>query len=320
MISVLIATRNRAAILRRVLTSYLELEAPDGGWQLVVVDNGSTDETPRVLEEFAGRLPLVSVREPRAGKNAALNAGLQHVRGDLILFTDDDILPPRDWLLQYRRAAEENPGYAMFGGPIEAAWPRTPPSWMTADGYVTRTCFALSDPRQNTGSGLLQGGNLAIRAELFTAHGYRYNTEIGPDGTVHFAMGSEAELQHRLLRDGHKRFWVAGARVLHIIREEQMSRRYMLGRAVRFGRGCYRQEYYLKGHPKRLFGVPRWTLRPLLGYAARTLLDLLRGRLDGAFVNRWYCALYWGQMAEGWRLRSSSEARKQPAFSGNRKA
>ena len=75
MLTVLFATRNRAELLRDVLEAYCHLQSPAGGWKLVVVDNGSTDQTPQVVSSFADRLPLHLVIEPRLGKNVALNSG-----------------------------------------------------------------------------------------------------------------------------------------------------------------------------------------------------------------------------------------------------
>src|SRR6516164_7913821 len=99
MLTVLLATKNRAAILRQVLESYCRLIPPDGGWNLIIADNGSTDGTPQMIREFVGRLPLQYVIEPTTGKNAALNRGLEYLRGDLVVLTDDDAFPAQDWLV-----------------------------------------------------------------------------------------------------------------------------------------------------------------------------------------------------------------------------
>lgn len=116
-ITVLMATRNCADILEGVLDSYTRLAAPPDGWQVVIVDNGSTDSTPEVVRRFADRLPVTYVLEPQAGKSRAVNAGLRRVTGDLILFTDDDILPPAGWLRQYSAAAASQPDYDVSAGP-----------------------------------------------------------------------------------------------------------------------------------------------------------------------------------------------------------
>jgi glycosyltransferase involved in cell wall biosynthesis len=99
-LTVFLATRNRADVLARALKAFAALESPPSGWKLVVVDNGSSDRTPAVLDEYRHRLPLVPVHEPTLGKNAALNTGLAQLHGDLAVFTDVDVLPRPDWLVQ----------------------------------------------------------------------------------------------------------------------------------------------------------------------------------------------------------------------------
>src|SRR5579864_2342209 len=109
MLSVLMATYNRAAKLAVVLDAYLRLDPLPGGWQLFIVDNGSTDETQQVVASFRERLPLTYLFEPQRGKNFALNFALPKVQGDLIVFTDDDAMPESDWLTQLRSAADAHP-------------------------------------------------------------------------------------------------------------------------------------------------------------------------------------------------------------------
>ena len=106
MLTVLIATRNGAHTLPRALSALAQLDSPAGGWKLVVVDNGSTDETKEIIQSFTGRLPITYVFEAAPGKNAALNAGLNKIEGDLVVFTDDDTLPHADWLVEMRQAAD----------------------------------------------------------------------------------------------------------------------------------------------------------------------------------------------------------------------
>src|ERR1700740_1350299 len=98
MLTVLAATRNRASSLGPVLTAFAALRPPSGGWRLVIVDNGSTDATQDVLAAFADRLPLVVLHCARPGMNAALNVGVGAMIGDLLVKTDDDVLPDPGWL------------------------------------------------------------------------------------------------------------------------------------------------------------------------------------------------------------------------------
>ncbi len=132
MLTVLIATYNGARTLPYVLNIYCQLEPPDDGWQLVIVDNRSTDQTKEVIASFTQRLPLTYLFEPRQGKNVALNTGLSRVAGDLIVFTDDDTLPQPNWLRQIRLAADSQSEFVIFGGPILPKWEVLPEDWVSS--------------------------------------------------------------------------------------------------------------------------------------------------------------------------------------------
>src|SRR5690349_24382422 len=129
MLTVLFATHNGASTLPQVLASYCQLTPPPGGWKLVVVDNGSTDDTREILESFRERLPIVCASEEAAGKNAALNTGLRLIDGDLVVLTDDDVFPRAEWLIALREAADNCPDYAIFGGRVLPRWESAPPAW-----------------------------------------------------------------------------------------------------------------------------------------------------------------------------------------------
>ena len=114
-ISVIIATRNRADSLRRLLPRLLE-QSPGLAWELVVVHNGSTDDTAEVLAGMAGKLRTVV--EPLPGKSRALNRAMAAARGELLVFTDDDVEPDRAWLDEIAAAARRHPEVDCFGGRI----------------------------------------------------------------------------------------------------------------------------------------------------------------------------------------------------------
>src|SRR5687768_2828620 len=96
-ISILIATHNRAKILRRTMKAMEALVRAGVSVEWVIVDNNSSDETRLVVESFRERLPLRYLFEPRPGKNYALNKALSEVElGDVVVFTDDDVTPNPD--------------------------------------------------------------------------------------------------------------------------------------------------------------------------------------------------------------------------------
>jgi L-malate glycosyltransferase len=271
MLTVLIATRNGARTLPRVLEAYTRLQAPSGGWKLVVVDNASTDQTKKILLSFQNKLPLRCLFEERPGKNICLNTAMVELEGDLAIFTDDDAIPRPDWLVAMRTAANSHPDYSLFGGVVLPNWEIAPPSWIR--WVPAGPTFAISDPAWKEGpvdAGCLFGPNMAIRADVFRS-GIRFDPSIGPQGT-NYRMGSETELLMRLSQQGHKAWYVQAAVVEHCIRDFQMEQSWVWKRALRFGRG----QYYLRrdaipcwfGLPFRL--LPRVIQRGLRIAKART--------------------------------------------------
>lgn len=113
--SLIICTRNRAAQLETCLEYVRRLETPEGGWELILVDNGSTDATPAVTQGFAVGAPcrVIVAREPQPGLARARNAGLAHATGDLFVFTDDDCYVRPDFLVRMSQVFSEfDVGYA----------------------------------------------------------------------------------------------------------------------------------------------------------------------------------------------------------------
>lgn len=302
MLTVFIATRNGSRTLPHVLKNFASLQAPASGWKLVVVDNGSTDGTREIIESFLTVLPLTYVFEGNMGKSAALNTGLAHLAGDLAVFTDDDVFPRSDWLLQLRKAADDHPSYSVFGGVILPRWEVQPSPWV---GWVPPApVFAITDPRLREGptdSGCLYGPNIAVRANVFHA-GMHFDPAIGPRG-AEYPMGNESELLQRLKLQGHQAWYVQEAVVEHFIRNYQMDKSWMLKRAIRFGRGQLRLTKASETIIPGWFGVPgRFFLRML-----RRLLTIsaawLKSDEQKMFVARWELNYLWGHVVEARLLR-----------------
>lgn len=299
MLSVLMATHDGASTLPEVLDAYCRLVAPVGGWHCVIVDNGSADSTKDIIESYLERLPLTYVFESVQGKNAALNTGLAMVKGDLVIFTDDDAIPHPDWLCEMRSAADANPSFSIFGGAIIPRWELQPEPWLTS-WVQLGPVFSLTDPTWREGPVppyFVFGPNMAIRASVFEA-GYRYDTTIGPR-PGQYAMGSESELTSRLSKAGFTAWFCKKALVEHIIRRLQMERRWILRRGIRYGRGKYRWSIQQENvGRKKLFGVPGYLLRELVKKA----LIVARAKFSGDdaefFECRWVFNYLLGQAIE----------------------
>ena len=301
MLTVLFTTHNGIRTLRPVLDAYLALQTPQGGWKLVIVDNASTDGSADIVAAYRGRLPLILLSEEKLGKNAALNAGLAHVEGDLVVLTDDDALPRSDWLVNIRSAADSHSAYSIFGGVVLPHWEITPPDWILK-WVPLGPVFTLTPPSMRDepmDPSLVFGPNMAVRTKVFE-DGFRFDSTIGPQGK-NYAMGSETEFVRRLARHGHRAWHISNAVVEHWIRDFQMTRSWILGRAIRFGRGAYRlRRLEQQAQMPSWFGVPRYLFRETLRQAALLSKALLISSGERAFRARWELNVLRGQITEAY--------------------
>jgi glycosyltransferase involved in cell wall biosynthesis len=279
MLSVLLATRNRAPILRRTLEALARLDAPEGGWHLVVVDNGSNDATPGVLAEFRQRLPLTCIREPQPGKSAALNAAIPALRGELVVMLDDDIVPEPDWLLRHAAVAAAQPDFAVFGGRIAPLWESAPPRWVL-ERVDLALCYGVHGemPEGPCLFFLVFGGNMSVRASVF-AHGLRFDVAFGPNGTRRYAIGDETEFVKRAEIAGFRPWHCRGALARHFVPKAHMTERWVCNRSRNFGRS----QYLVDGPAIREMrgGSDAETARRLRGAMAETRRRMWRALLAG---------------------------------------
>lgn len=162
-VSVIICTRNRASSLRETLASIGRCDVPaDMPAELLVIDNGSTDETKRVVESGGvTNMPLRYVYEGRAGKGYAYNTGLAEGRGQVFLFTDDDVRVPANWIEGMVRPIVSDVADAVQGGVVAA--PHLDRPWLKG---VYREALALVEAREDREPESLVGANMAFRREV----------------------------------------------------------------------------------------------------------------------------------------------------------
>jgi glucosyl-dolichyl phosphate glucuronosyltransferase len=223
-ISVVLATRNRAENLARLLRGLAaQVGSPD--FEVVVADNGSEDGTPAVIEAIRPELVLQTVRVPRPGKGRALNAALVLARGEIVVFTDDDVIPAPDWLAEISRAASAFPAHNVFGGRIEVD-AKAVPGWIRRSfnlmGLLT-SAHDRGDAPATYGHGEYPfGPNMAVRRALLAHLDAPYPEEMGP-GTRH-PVGDETSFFLRISSPERKdRLFVPSARVLHEVEPENVA-------------------------------------------------------------------------------------------------
>lgn len=267
MMSVLLATNNGARTLGQTLESFRGATAPEGGWRFIIVDNASTDATPSIIRAYADTLPIEYMAEPQLGKAVALNAGIERVSGDLVVFVDDDIKVDREFLSEWRRAADAHPEFAVLGGTIIPEFAVAPPTWLLEKDWMT-LLYTATRPGRTAGEMHLgepidvYGPNMAIRTEI-VARGFRFDERLM---VGHAALiGDETEFVTRLAEHGYRIGFAPGPRVRHLIDAKQVTWPWILHRFYRHGRTLFFFEA-IKSRPSVpiLFGVPRYLLRRLV--------------------------------------------------------
>jgi GT2 family glycosyltransferase len=245
-ITVLLATRNRAQTLNRALDGYRRIVAPPVAWKLVVVDNGSTDRTPNIVRSAKRALPVELLTESRAGKNRALNRGLDALDGRLVIITDDDAVPDPSFLTAWTKYLECEPRFGLFGGTIMPLFDVSPPKWLIRSHHWSSMMFAKRDlPEGQVEADAIYGPNMAVRKCVFDA-GFRFDETVGPNALdPDYPTGSETEFCCRVARSGVQCWSASEPLVSHIVSADQISLGALERRAYRTGRGRARQMWEL---------------------------------------------------------------------------
>ena len=268
-IDVVICTWNRCRLLAQTLEHLQELDVPhDHDWQVIVIDNNSTDDTAATLQRFAGRLPLRAIFEPRPGQSHARNRAVAEATGDYLIWTDDDVLVDRRWLAAYAQAFERWPTAAFFGGPIEPWFEGTPPRWLADHWRNVAHAFSVRElgdvPFPFDDSQVPYGANCAFRADVQRRYSYDPSLGLRPGANV---RGEEVKVMRQMLADGLTGWWVPEARVRHYIPRDRQTLRHL--RQFFGGQGEQRGRDLPSLDAPQWFGRPRWLWRRALTAEAR---------------------------------------------------
>ena len=274
-LTVLFATRNGQQVLPRTLDAYRRATSPAVPWKLVVVDNGSTDATADILRSFRQHLPLELMEQPVAGKNRALNTGVDAVEGKFVVVTDDDARPTASFLTAWEQFLGKREEYELFGGRIEPLFEVPPPKWLLKHRALFAMMFAERDlPEGPVAPDEIYGPNMALRTTVFD-RGFRFSEIIGPNGNdPSYPMGSEVEFCRRVARSGVLSWFAREPQVEHIVPPRQYTEAAWVGRAYRCGRGRAR----LMWEEGRTMAPPRVTWADRLSMLSPVRYQRIRGR------------------------------------------
>jgi len=298
--TVVICTRNRSSLLGEVGRAVLGQSLPAGEWELLLVDNASTDDTPEVARGVVDAAPDRSrlVVEDEVGLSAARNRGFREARGEVVAFLDDDAFPDPGWLARLTAALADPAGPMCAGGAVRPLFQGELPPWFRGRFLPYLTVWDLGpEPLELRYNEYPRGANVAYRREAVERYG-GFSTDLGRKGRSLLSC-EEIELCLRIERDGRRIVYVPDAAVAHVTVADRITPRWLERRfaaqgaseaivnwrhggwrAVRIGLGAYRRNARRAASERRWVGdeFARCQRRAFRGYVLGIPHAVLRTR------------------------------------------
>ena len=240
--SVIICTYNRAPYLAKTLESLSTQKIKDHSWEIVLVDNNSTDETAAIFRRFSDintSIPSQYVLETKQGLSWARNCGMAKSNGEYLIFLDDDIKADPNLVEAYCNFFDSNGSAIACGGVVTADYECQRPKWAT--WYTDRMLAGVIDLGNKVTvfrkGQYPTGANFAIRRMAIDRYG-NFNTQLGRTGNSPLG-GEEKDFFDRFTKSGEKIWFLPDARIRHIVPEWKIGKEYfdkltyMIGRSER---------------------------------------------------------------------------------------
>lgn len=235
-LSIVICTYNGAGRLPPVLDALAAQRSPEGfAWDVLVVDNGSTDGTRTGVDAAvaSGSLPgLRHVFETQAGLTSARLRGVRETEAPWIAFVDDDNLLEPGWVAAVAQAIAAHPEAGGIGGEVRLDWEVPPPAYLAKFGF----CFAQQDVGPHARRcDSLAGAGMVLKREALTASGWTTKPLLADRTGTSLVSGGDVEIAQRVRAAGFSLWLTPGAVLRHRIPRERMTRRYLFEINVQLG-------------------------------------------------------------------------------------
>lgn len=280
LLSLVICTYNRADILKATLPSALALELPDGiELEILLVDNNSKDETSelvkKIIQKNASSIDMKYYFEDKQGLSFARNTGYGYAKGEYIIYTDDECILPKKWVVEaVKIIGKQSP--AFLGGPYYGKYlPGSSSSWFK-ESYGDSYILQYDLPNGAMVNKYLSGGNLFIRRDVFEKIGL-FDVELGMTGET-ISYGEEVDFQKRFIQKYPEEVIWYDQKVFlwHCIRNEKMKMLFLFKDALI--RGASTSELQLPSR-KQIKKSPLYllyaTFKAIRSFLGKFLLSIL---------------------------------------------
>lgn len=228
-LSVVVCTYNREKYLYNLLKSIAENDFSKELYEIILVNNNSSDNTEAECMRFRSDFPDVDfqyVEEKKQGLSFARNRGIIHANGDVLIYVDDDALVSREYLQTYYDFFQKNPSVEAAGGAILPQYETQEPAWMTlyTKQLLTAYLYKGNDIKPFGKREFPGGGNAAYRKKVFDEIGF-FNTNLGRKGTS-LAGAEEKDVFDRMRKRKMQVFYLPKAVLYHIIPQRKLEKEY----------------------------------------------------------------------------------------------
>ncbi len=234
-LTVLVCTHNRADLLRGALESLEDQNLDRTRFEVLVVDNASTDATSTVVAECAARamIDIRSVRETELGLDAARNRGVREAAGEIVAFLDDDARARQDWAAEVLEGFERH-DVPILGGRVDLVWEVPRPVWFS-DALLRYLIHCDRGPEvvPVTSPPWLYGTNVAIRKSLFQEIGL-FRLDLDRKGES-LMGGGDTEFFERAHARGHRILYLPSLVVRHLVPASRLTRAFFRERLLYSG-------------------------------------------------------------------------------------
>jgi glycosyltransferase involved in cell wall biosynthesis len=284
-LTVVLPTFNRAGPLRRAIAALQRQSLDRSLYEVVVVDNNSTDGTSEFLASVSDAR-VRTVRESRQGLSFARNAAIAQARGDIVAFTDDDVEVAPDWAETIVTALDGHPDVDGVGGRVLPAWANGRPRWLTREHWAPLALQDHGDAKRvfdRANPIGLVGANVALKRRAFERVGlFAPSVQRVKDG---IGSTEDHEFLSRLYASGGRMLYVPRLLVLARVQYDRCTRRYH--RRWHEGHGRFHalmRTAEMERSRFQLLGVPSHLLRSAASDAVAWIRSVLNQDWDGAFA------------------------------------
>ena len=283
MLSLIVCTYNRDKYLYGALKCIAENGYPEADYEIVLVNNMSTDNTEAECQRFSSDYPMVDFRyfvETDQGLSFARNRGIKESRGDVLVFLDDDSYIQPGYLSHLQRQLSEHPEADAFGGKIDPIFESgEAPKWLSKWNYSWVSAIDLGDKVcRFEGKTFPIGANMGMKKSLLDMVGV-FNTQLGRS-KKNLMGGEEKDLFERIRHQGGHIYYFPDVVVHHVIPPTRTTTDYVR----RLGEGVGKSERI------RTLSISRWA------YVKRIVSEIIKW---GGTLVLWMGYALSGQMEKG---------------------